>query len=426
MPVVVNLPKKPENDKPVPVMQDDNRIIKYITLFGDSSIKPDHPEYKSVYALSKMLAERGYGIVNGGGPGVMEAATNGAESAAGKTVAIYWEPKLASHFEGKQFTNIADDSKSYSNYMMRTLGLIEMGHVFVVCQGGTGTVSEFGMVWALAKLYFGKHKPVILYGNFWHKVVDAFAESMLIDDEELGVLYFADKPEEVCELLEEFEQEVQARQRRTYEGDELAFIIDARAKTTKRTYEKVAKIYNEERAGKLVSQKQLDEFMSLVPTGPVLDIGTGPGYDLSYLAQKYKMHGIEYSKEMAKIAKFENPEAQISECDIVTCHLEKNAYQGIWSRDTLHHVAKADQQAVFKKIADALAPGGIFYLIVQGGKGEEVKQEVRPRYQMKRFYHYYSETELKERGEQAGLEIIKIEKVTRSHEWLAVIYRKKQ
>lgn len=421
MPVVINLPEKPEGSGTV---FPDERVLKYATIFGDSALAPDHPIYKQVYRLAQMLAGQGYGIVNGGGPGVMEAATSGAESVGGKTIAIYWEPKLASHFEGKILSTLPDESKSYSNYMMRTLGLIETGHVFIVCQGGTGTVSEFGMVWALAKLYFGRHKPVILFGSFWHNIIDSFVENMLIDDEELGVLYFADSGEEVVELLNDFEDEVRTRQQRAYDGDEVAFVIDTRPKTTEQNYNKVAKIYHEERAGRLVSQKQLDEFIALVKQGRVLDIGTGPGYDLSYLARVLTVDGIERSRELSEIARFENPESNIVHGDIVKYELPKATYQGVWSRDALHHIAEADQDYVFQKIADTLLPGGVFYLIVQAGTGERVTNEQRSRYQMKRFYHYYSEQELRERGEKCGLKIEKIEKVVRSHEWWSVIYRK--
>lgn len=425
MPHLVDLPQPPEV-LPAKRNAHDLRVIQNVTLFGDSAIQPDHPEYKKVYSLAQKLGKKGFSIVNGGGPGVMEAATSGAESVGGKTIAIYWEPKLASHFEGKTVTTTPDQSKAYSNYMIRTLGLIETGHVFVACQGGTGTVSEFGMVWALAKLYFGRHKPVILFGDFWHKVVDSFAENMLIDDEELGVLYFASTPQEVIDLIEGFELEIKSRQLQMAEGDESGFVLDGRNKLTARTYDKVAKLYHEERAGHPVSEKQLDEFISLVKSGHVLDIGTGPGYDLAYLSKTFKkIDGIEASKEMAHIARFENPHAWIINKDVVDVELGQNKYRGIWSRDCLHHIPEVDQDRVFKKIADSLTPGGIFYLIVQKGEGEKFTEEKRNNYNMRRFYHYYTREELKSRGHKAGLEIVNMEQITRSHLWWAVIYRKK-
>jgi hypothetical protein len=72
----------------------------------------------------------------------MKAATDGAESVGGETIAVYWEPKLASFFEGKNLANITDESEASSNYVMRTLGLISKGDAYVVCKGGTGTVGS--------------------------------------------------------------------------------------------------------------------------------------------------------------------------------------------------------------------------------------------------------------------------------------------
>jgi predicted Rossmann-fold nucleotide-binding protein len=208
----------------------------------------------------------------------MKAATDGAESVNGHTIAIYWEPKLASIFEGKNLANVTDESEAYANYMMRTLGLIEKAQVYVVCKGGTGTVSEFGMVWALAKLYFGKHKPVILFGDFWLKLIDAFTEQLNIDEQELSVLYYAKTPEDILKLVDSFEAEMQSRNKRLYEGDESAFVVSSGVSITKLSYDTHAKEYHRERVGDLIAQDLLDEFISLVhPPARVLDIGCGAG-----------------------------------------------------------------------------------------------------------------------------------------------------
>jgi len=52
------------------------------------------------------------------------------------------------------------------NYVERTLKLLELGEIYVIFNGGTGTISEFGMAWGLARLYFGNHKPMVLFGQF--------------------------------------------------------------------------------------------------------------------------------------------------------------------------------------------------------------------------------------------------------------------
>lgn len=425
MPKTVYLPRASEvKQNPLPTDKADDRYIRYISFFGDASIPADHPEYKRVYSLAKRLAQEGYGIVNGGGPGVMEAATQGAESVDGHTVAIYWEPQLASHFEGKYIGNQADESASYPNYMMRTLGLIEKAQAYICCIGGTGTVSEFGMVWGLAKMYFGRHKPVILYGDFWHKIVDAFYENMLIDDEEMAVLYYANDEQRVLELLQQFETEIESREEEDLRGEEAAFVIDPRSHATRHAYTKHAQLYRKERAGRLVSQVQLDEFMTYVPSGSVLDIGSGPGFDIAYLAQKYETTGIELVEEFCKLAERESPTSKIICGDVISIDLPKESYDGIWSRDALHHIPAVDQDKTFQRMADALKPGGVLYLIVQEGEGEGIHSEQRAGHALRRFYHYYTQDELQQRATKAGLRSVKTARVIRSHKWLIGVFRK--
>ncbi len=72
-----------------------------------------------------------------------------------------------------------------------------MGDIYLVFNGGTGTVSEFGMAWGLAKLYFGHHKPLILFGTFWHEIMETFGRNMLIRPEELKVYRIVTTPEDV-------------------------------------------------------------------------------------------------------------------------------------------------------------------------------------------------------------------------------------
>ena len=74
--------------------------------------------------------------------------------------------------------------------------------------GGTGTISEFGMAWGLAKLYFGHHKPLVLYGNFWEKIITAFKENMLLRPQELEVYKIVNSPDEVLDAIWDFGEEL--------------------------------------------------------------------------------------------------------------------------------------------------------------------------------------------------------------------------
>jgi predicted Rossmann-fold nucleotide-binding protein len=82
---------------------------------------------------------------------------------------------------------------------------------YVIFQGGTGTLSEWATAWLLAHLYYGNHKPLILYGAFWHEVMRVINDSFLIGETEAMVYKIADDEEQLIKALNEFEQELETR-----------------------------------------------------------------------------------------------------------------------------------------------------------------------------------------------------------------------
>ncbi len=427
-PNIVQLPKEKSvsdsNIKP------SDRLIETVTFFGDSAFPEDDENYKAAWQTAKFLSEHGYTIVNGGGPGIMKAATDGAESVNGKTMAIYWQPKLASFFEGRNLANVTDESDTASNYLIRTLGLIENGDAYIIFKGGTGTVSEFGMVWCLAKLYYGAHKPVILYGKFWDNVIEGIQKNLAIDEIELSVLNQANSPEEVLDILVKHEEKLKkvVPSKKKFGSDEQGFILGGDTGTTKKTYQaynEIASDYHSKHAGKLTAQTQLDDFRSMVnPPAQVLDIGSGPGHDANYLSEKYSVTGIELSKRFFEIAKFENPSVSFVNGDITKVELDKNKYKGIWARDSLHHIKTKDLESVFKKISDSLVEGGILYTLVREGSGEIIEEEKTQYATTEKFFHLFSEDELVGYASRAGLKKIKIEHTKRSHKWIIGVFKK--
>jgi predicted Rossmann-fold nucleotide-binding protein len=138
----------------------------------------------------------------------MLAATLGARAGGGKVTGVTLYPKDMKNFEGKAKDNILDEEIKTTSYVERTLTLMREGQVYVVFNGGTGTVSEFAMAWGLARLYFGHHKPLILYGKFWKKIIKAFQDNMHMRKEEGKVFKIVDSPEEVLEAIKQFEDEI--------------------------------------------------------------------------------------------------------------------------------------------------------------------------------------------------------------------------
>ena len=186
--------------------------IKNIAIFGYANTTENEPLFQEVFHVSKRLAEAGYTIVDGGGPGVMLAASLGAKEAGGKVIGVTLYPKDMKNFEGKDPKNLLDVEIKTDTYVERTLTLMKQGQIYVIFQGGTGTISEFGMAWGLARLYFGHHKPLILYGKFWKKIIDAFRENMLLRPEEAKVFKIVENPEEVLQAIYDFECEIASGQ----------------------------------------------------------------------------------------------------------------------------------------------------------------------------------------------------------------------
>lgn len=180
--------------------------FKKIAFFGDAAVLPESSYYQAAYHAAKKLAKMGYIIVNGGGPGIMDAATRGAESVEGETESVTFYPEHASGFEGRYLANITDKEIKTKNYIERMFKLMERSDVFLIFQGGTGTISELGTAWVLAKLYYGHHKPFILVGSFWRPIIGAFHENMLIDAKEMDVFRIVDSIDEIVPKIKDLER----------------------------------------------------------------------------------------------------------------------------------------------------------------------------------------------------------------------------
>lgn len=202
------------------------KVIQTVTFFGSAESKEDSPNYKDTFEIAKLVAQSGRTVVDGGGPGAMLAAATGAKSVGGKAIAVYYTPKSATSFEGKSLDNIADETYEEENYIRRTEKLLVLGDMYICVNGGTGTISEFAMAWEVARLYFGHHKPVILFGKFWNEIIDTFKKNMYIPDEATKVLYIVETPDEVLKKLEEIEVMIKLnRHIHQCVGDECYFML---------------------------------------------------------------------------------------------------------------------------------------------------------------------------------------------------------
>ncbi|PWU23777.1 hypothetical protein C5B42_01990 [Candidatus Cerribacteria bacterium 'Amazon FNV 2010 28 9'] len=185
--------------------------IKRVAIFGSADIKPDSELYKDAFEAAKLLAQEGKLIVDGGGPGVMQAATLGAKSVGGQTLAVTFNPVDATYYEGRFQGNVVDKEIKTKNYIERMFTLMDNADAFVIFRGGTGTLSEWATTWLLAHLYYGHHKPFVLYGGWWQDVVDVITKHFLIEGPEMKVFKIANTAQEMLYIFDEFEEEMKQR-----------------------------------------------------------------------------------------------------------------------------------------------------------------------------------------------------------------------
>ena len=185
--------------------------LERIAFFGSADIDDKHPLFQEVFTIARHVAYTGRTVVDGGGPGVMLAATSGARAGGGKVVTVTFDPIDMPEFEGREHNNIADLEIKTANYIERMFGLFDQSDAFICFQGGTGTLSEWSTAWLLAHLYYGNHKPLIMYGAFWRDLMSVVEENFFIGEKEHQVYRIVETPDQLFAALNTLEQELASR-----------------------------------------------------------------------------------------------------------------------------------------------------------------------------------------------------------------------
>ncbi|MBI4091129.1 LOG family protein [candidate division WWE3 bacterium] len=181
--------------------------ITNISILGGAEWQESDTTYLECKSTCELLAKSGYTILNGGGPGVMKAATEGAHLAQGKVIGVTFYPKgVHKHFEGRDKTNLIDEEIEANDYFDRTKKLLQLGQCHIVFKGGTGTISEFGMSWASSRIHQGHQIPLILFGHFWHDIVKSLNEYMYMRIDEFKLYKIVKTPTEVLGFIKSLEQ----------------------------------------------------------------------------------------------------------------------------------------------------------------------------------------------------------------------------
>lgn len=181
-------------------------VIKKVAFLGDADAKRYQLHWRSAYKIAKLLAENGFTIVNGGGPGVMLASTLGAKAAKGRVeLVVIPKENQPDSFEGSHKRNIALADKIYyeDNYHDRLGKIVTISDAFVIFKGGTGTISEVGLTWELAKFDYKKGivEPLVFYGTAWENIIKQMRKSLPLTKDETSVYTIARQPKDVLNYL---------------------------------------------------------------------------------------------------------------------------------------------------------------------------------------------------------------------------------
>jgi uncharacterized protein (TIGR00730 family) len=175
-----------------------------VSIFGSARVKPEDPYYKKTQYLARRLAEEGFSIITGGGPGVMEAGNRGAAEAGGKSVGM----NIHLPFEQKPnpYANINLDCRYF---FIRKVFFVKYAMAYVVLPGGFGTLDELFEALTLIQTKRIKSFPVILMGSeFWRGLMDWIKETMLRDDKispsDMALFEIIDEPEEVVKYIKKY------------------------------------------------------------------------------------------------------------------------------------------------------------------------------------------------------------------------------
>ncbi len=172
-----------------------------ITVFGSARVEPDHPHALAATELGKKLAEAGFGVITGGGPGIMLAANKGAFEAGGTSVGCNIELPF------EQATNpYVNLSINFRYFFVRKTMFVKYSEGFVIFPGGFGTLDELFEALTLVQTHKIHRFPIVLYGTaFWSGLIDwikaTLLEQGMISPEDLNLLIVSDSIEEIRDVL---------------------------------------------------------------------------------------------------------------------------------------------------------------------------------------------------------------------------------
>lgn len=180
------------------------RIGPSVSIFGSARLQPESPYYKLAEEVAKHITRRGFSIITGGGPGIMEAANKGAQEAKGNSCGLV----IDLPFEALPNSYIDHKYKlTFRYFFVRKVMFIRYAQGYVFLPGGVGTLDELFEALTLIQTKKVHPFPIYLMGSdYWVDMVDWLKKTVLahgcISAEDLDLFHITDDPEEVAQGIE--------------------------------------------------------------------------------------------------------------------------------------------------------------------------------------------------------------------------------
>ena len=183
------------------------KIGPCVSIFGSARTKEDNPYYQLGVKIAEDLSERGYGIISGGGPGIMEAANRGAQLGVGPSVGL----NIDLPFEQNHNPYIDPaHNLEFDYFFVRKVIFVKYSQAFVIMPGGFGTLDELFEALTLIQTKKIANRPIVLVGkDYWEGLTSWIEKTMLkeesnISPSDLDLFKLVDTSEEAVEYIEDF------------------------------------------------------------------------------------------------------------------------------------------------------------------------------------------------------------------------------
>lgn len=182
------------------------KIGPCVTIFGSARTKPSNQYYKMAEEIAYQLVESGYGVITGGGPGIMEAGNKGARRAKGKSVGLNI---LLPHEQAGNIYIDPDKLISFDYFFVRKVMFMKYSQGFIVMPGGFGTMDELTEALTLIQTKKIGRFPIVMVGKkFWQGWVEWIKKVLIVEkmvnEDDLFLFNLVDTPEEAVQVIDEF------------------------------------------------------------------------------------------------------------------------------------------------------------------------------------------------------------------------------